>query len=110
MHKFALFMAASTALILVCYLTYLHYVKARALLQAWVDGNGYKILHASRSSVFMPLNMWFGTSKYQVVYHVAVYDGSVKRIRSAWVRLGTYWTGSMDGDAIEVKWEHEDQR
>jgi hypothetical protein len=55
----------------------------------------------------MPLGMFFTTSRSQVVYHVAVYDGSLKRIRSGWVRLGTYWTGAMDGDAIEVRWEHE---
>jgi hypothetical protein len=109
MHKFALFMAVLIALLLVGYLSYLHYVKARSLLQAWADANGYKILHARRNSLLMPLGMYFSTSKYQVVYHVAVYDASVKRIRSAWVRLGTYWTGSMDGDAIQVKWEHEDE-
>ena len=90
------------------WLSYRHYVKARALLQAWADANSYKILHAKRS-LFMPWSLFFGTSKYQVVYHVAVYDDSLKRIRSAWVRLGTY-SGSMDGDAVKVQWEHEDQR
>ncbi|WEN15998.1 hypothetical protein PY254_04815 [Rhodanobacter sp. AS-Z3] len=88
------------------WLTWRHYVNARELLQSWADANGYKILHATRP-LFMPWSMYFGTSKYQVVYHVAVYDASLKRIRSAWVRLGTYWTGSMDGDAITVQWEHE---
>ncbi|MEO5830390.1 MAG: hypothetical protein ABIQ36_07450 [Rhodanobacter sp.] len=93
-------------LVLAVWLTWRHYVKARELLQAWADANGYKILHANRR-LFMPWRMYFGTSRYQVVYHVAVYDDSLKRIRSAWVRLGTYWTGSMDGDAIKVQWEHE---
>ena len=83
-----------------------HYVKARELLQAWADGNGYKILHATRP-LFVPFNVPLGATKYQVVYHVAVYDDAVKRIRSAWVRLGTYWTGSMEADAIKVVWEHE---
>lgn len=108
MHKSALFMALLIALLLVGYLGYRHYVKARALLQAWADANGYKILHARRSNLLMPLAMYFSTSKYQVVYHVAVFDASIRRIRSAWVRLGTYWTGAMDGDAVDVKWEHED--
>lgn len=94
------------ALALIGWLCYRHYVNARELLQAWADANSYKILHANRS-LFMPWRMYFGTSKYEVVYHVAVYDDALKRIRSAWVRLGTYWTGSMDGDAITVKWEHE---
>jgi len=108
MHSFAFFLTALGALLLVAGLCHLHYVKARSLLQAWANANGYKILHARRSSLLMPLGMYFSTSKYQVIYHVAVYDEAIKRIRSAWVRLGTYWTGSMDGDAIEVKWEHED--
>ena len=88
-----------------CY-SYRHYLRARALLQSWADANSYRILHAKRR-LMMPLGMLFTTSRSQVVYHVAVYDGSLKRIRSGWVRLGTYWTGAMDGDAIEVRWEHE---
>ena len=106
-HKFAFFVAALAALSLICYLGYLHYVKTRSLLQAWADSIDYKILHARRSSLSMPLGMYFTTSKYQIVYHVAVYDVAVKRIRSAWVRLGSFWTGSLVADAIEVKWEHE---
>jgi hypothetical protein len=93
---------------LACFLTYRHIVMARALLQDWADASSYKILHARRA-FFLPWGMWLGTSRYQVVYHVAIYDPSIKRVRSAWLRLGTYWTGSMDGDAIEVKWEHEDR-
>jgi len=88
-----------------CY-GYRHYLKARALLQSWADANSYRILHAKRR-LLMPLGMFFTTSRSQVVYHVAVYDDSLKRIRSGWVRLGAYWTGAMDGDAIEVRWEHE---
>ncbi|HWU77360.1 MAG TPA: hypothetical protein VN043_12720 [Rhodanobacter sp.] len=107
MNTFGCLLLCVTVLALTGWLCHRHYVKARELLQAWADANGYKILHASRS-IFMPWRMYFGTSKYQVVYHVAVYDASLKRIRSAWARLGTYWTGSMDGDAITVKWEHED--
>lgn len=93
-------------LVLAGSLTWRHYVQARELLQAWADANGYKILHAKRP-LFVPFNVHLGATKYQVVYHVAVYDDAVKRIRSAWVRLGTYWTGSMEGDAIKVVWEHE---
>lgn len=109
MHKSGLFMVGLIVLLLVGYLGYRHHVKARSLLQAWADANGYQILHARRSNLLMPLGMYFSTSKHQVVYHVAVFDASIKRIRSAWVRLGTYWTGSMDGDAVEVRWEHENQ-
>ena len=108
MKSFSLLLLWLVTLALVGWLSWRHYVKARELLQSWADANHYKILHANRT-MFMPWSMYFGTSKYQVVYHVAVYDDSLKRIRSGWVRLGTYWTGTMDGDAITVKWEHEDQ-
>lgn len=109
MRHSAVFLLWPVLIALAIYLSYRHYVKARALLQAWADANHYKILHATRSWGFMPLGMMFTTSRYQIVYHVAVFDASLKRIRSAWVRLGTYWTGSMNDDAVEVKWEHEDQ-
>jgi hypothetical protein len=55
----------------------------------------------------VPLSMLFTTSRYQIVYHVSVYDESSHRIRAAWVRLGTRYWGVMNGDAIEVKWEDE---
>ena len=92
---------------LACYLGYRHIANARALLQELADANDQAPARTSRLRHAM--GMWFSTSKYQVVYHVAVHDRSVKRVRSAWLRLGTYWTGSMNGDAIEVKWEHEDR-
>lgn len=89
---------------LVGYLTYRHYVNARALLQDWAQANRFRILHARRG---MPLSMLFSTSRYQVVYHVSLYDESTHRIRAAWVRLGTRWWGVMDGDAIDVTWEDQ---
>lgn len=81
-----------------------HSANARSLLQAWADANGYRILRARQRSFFMPLGMLLGSSNAQVVYHVKVYDASIQRVRSAWVRLGTYLTGSMDGSAVHVKW------
>ncbi len=81
-----------------------HCANARSLLQAWADANGYRILLARQRSFFMPLGMLLGSSNAQVVYHVKVYDTSLQRVRSAWVRLGTYLAGSMDGNAVHVKW------
>lgn len=107
MHTFGLPLLFVTLLALAIWLSCRHYLNARDLLRSWADANGYKILHANRPFL-MPWRMYFGTSRYQVVYHVAVYDDSLKRIRSAWVRLGTFWTGTMNGDAIKVQWEHED--
>ncbi|QRP64383.1 hypothetical protein I6J77_02660 [Rhodanobacter sp. FDAARGOS 1247] len=94
------------ALGLVCWLFYRRYVNARALLQSWADANGYKILHA-KHRLFMPLGLILASSRAQVIYHVALYDTARKRNRSAWVRLGTYWMGAMDGDAVDVQWEDE---
>ena len=89
--------------------------RLRSVMQAWADANGYKILHSRLCGLFqfMPLGWIFSTTRYQFVYHVAVYDESSHRIRSGWVRLGTRWgkwggfASDFDGDAIEVKWEHE---
>lgn len=90
---------------LAIWLSWRHYRNAKALLQDWADANGLRILHARQSWGAMPLSMWFTTSKYQVVYHVSVYDEASHRMRSAWVRLGTRWWGVMEGDAVEVRWE-----
>ena len=93
-------------LALICWVVYRRYVDARALLQAWADANGYRILHA-KHRLFMPLGLILTSSRAQVIYHVALYDTARKRNRAAWVRLGTYWMGAMDGDAIDVRWENE---
>ncbi|WP_426690280.1 hypothetical protein [Rhodanobacter ginsengiterrae] len=106
MNSLGGFLLTAVVIGLACWLGYRHYVGSRELLKAWARANGYTILHARRS-LFMPLGMYFTTSRSQVVFHVAVYDTSRKRNRSAWVRLGTYWVGSLDGDAIDVRWENE---
>jgi hypothetical protein len=106
MNNLGLLPLCLVAIVLAACYGYRHHLKARALLQAWADANSFRILHATRR-LTMPLGMFFTTSRSQVVYHVAVYDESRKRIRSGWVRLGTYWMGAMDGDAVEVRWEHE---
>lgn len=38
-----------------------------------------------------------------MAHHGEVFDESTHRIRHAWVRLGTYFRGAMDGDAIDVR-------
>ena len=79
---------------------------ARTLLQVWANANALTILQARRAWL-PPLSMLFTTSRFQVVYHVSVYDEQTRRIRSAWVRLGTWWLGLMNPDAIDVRWENE---
>mgnify|MGYP001038197473 CR=1 FL=1 len=89
------------------WLSWRHYANARALLQNWAEASGLRILHAKSSAFWLslPLSMWFTTSRYQVVYHVSVYDEASHRIRSGWVRLGTRWWGVMESDAVDVKWD-----
>jgi hypothetical protein len=60
-----------------------------------------------RGSPIAPLAMYFTTTRNQVLFHVAVYDPSLHRIRSAWIRFGSRWLGLLDADAINVEWEHE---
>ena len=86
---------------------YWYYSRSKSLLQNWVSTNGFKLLHVKRGSPIAPLAMYFTTSRNQALFHVAVYDPSVHRIRSAWIRLGSRWLGLLDADAIDVEWEHE---
>lgn len=104
MGKLFLFVLLGAAAI---YLGIRHYANAKALLKDWADANQLRILQAQRRGWRVPLSMLFTTSRYQIVYHVSVYDESSHRIRAAWVRLGTRYWGVMNGDAIEVKWEDE---
>lgn len=106
MHNAGSMLLSLVAIALICWMLYRRHVNARALLQSWADANGYKILHA-KHRLFMPLELILTTSRAQVVYHVALYDTTRRRNRSAWVRLGKFWTGAMDGDAIDVQWEDQ---
>jgi hypothetical protein len=108
MHHSSFVALSLAALVLACWLGWRHYANARALLQDWARANRFRILHARRG-LLMPPSMLFTTSKYQVVYHVSLYDESSHRIRSAWVRLGTRRWGVMEGDAVEVRWEDADR-
>lgn len=86
---------------------YWYYSRSKSLLQHWVSANGFKLLHVKRGSPIAPLAMYFTTTRNQVLFHVAVYDPSLHRIRSAWIRFGSRWLGLLDTDAIDVEWEHE---
>lgn len=92
-------------LIGVGYWAWRQYQGAQSLLADWARANHLRILGNKRG--IPPLAMWFGTSKNQYLYHVEVLDESTHRIRRAWVKLGSYWWGVMDGDAIEVRWDDE---
>lgn len=88
-----------------CYWAWRQYQGAQTLLADWARANGLRILSKKRG--IPPLAMWFTTSRSQYLYHVEVLDEATHRIRRAWVKLGSYWWGVMDGDAIEVRWDDE---
>lgn len=83
-----------------------HTRRLRTMLRAWADGNGFKLLEYRGSwSGLPPVGMLFTTSKYQTLLHVKVYDLSTHRIRTGWLKLGGYWVGLWDADAVEVRWD-----
>lgn len=85
------------------------YQNAKAVLQDWADAHRLRILQA-KYSLFVwsvPLTWLFTTSKYQLLWHVSVYDESTHRIRSAWLRFRMYPWGGLRGDGIDEKWEDD---
>ncbi len=85
---------------------YLHWYFAgtKAMVAVWAAANRMRILE-SRRLWFPPLGMFLTTSKSQVIVRIRVYDEMTQRIRSGWLRLGSYWWGVLDADAVEVRWE-----
>ncbi|GAB2543653.1 hypothetical protein [Rhodanobacter koreensis] len=83
-----------------------YHARMKSMLAAWAKANRFTILEARRG-FFPPLRMLLTTSREQALMHVKVYDESTHRIRSGWLRLGSYWWGLLDADAIEVRWENE---
>jgi hypothetical protein len=81
-----------------------YYARLKTMLATWAAANQYKILE-TRRGFFPPLRMLLTTSKEQTLMHVKVYDESTHRIRNGWLRLGSYWWGLLDADAIEVNWD-----
>lgn len=79
-------------------------VRTRAMVAAWAELNGCKMLEWRRSWV-PPLNLWVTSSRSQVIVSIRVYDETTHRIRSGWLRLGSFWWGLLDADAIEVQWQ-----
>jgi hypothetical protein len=75
-----------------------------AMLSSWAAANGLKILQARRK-LFPPLNRWLTSSNQQSFMDVTVLDLSTQRIRHARIRLGGYWLGVLNADAIDVTWQ-----
>jgi hypothetical protein len=77
--------------------------RVKAMVAAWAALNRCRMLE-SRRAWFPPLGMFLTTSKYQVIVRIRVYDETTHRIRNGWLRLGSYWLGLLDANAIEVRW------
>ncbi|HEV7123692.1 MAG TPA: hypothetical protein VGN24_09790 [Rhodanobacter sp.] len=107
-HSSSFSLLMPLVLVATLYFSYRHISNAKALLQDWAQANQLRILHA-RLRMFMPWRMYFTTSRYQIVYQVSVYDETTHRVRAAWVRLGMRFWGVMEGDAVDVQWEHPDE-
>ena len=91
-------------LILVPLYLYWYFARTKAMVEGWAGANRMRILE-SRRLWFPPLGMFLTTSKSQVIVRIRVYDETTQRIRSGWLRLGSYWWGVLDADAVEVRWE-----
>lgn len=83
---------------------YWYMARTKSMLASWAASCGYRILEARRSYI-PPWKLWLTTSRSQVVMHVKVYDNATHRIRSGRVRLGSYWWGVFDADAVDVQWD-----
>lgn len=85
------------------------YARSRSLLGAWAQANGYKILEATRNSLWQrpPMEMRLTTSRQQSLFRIKVLDLSTQHIRNGWLRLGSYWRGMSDHSAVDVRWDDE---
>jgi hypothetical protein len=99
-----LFIAIVIALVLIPPYMYWYFARTKSMLATWAAANGFTVLESSRTP-FPPLRLLLTTSKQQTLMRIKIYDLSTHRIRSGWLRLGTYWWGLLNDDAIEVNWD-----
>jgi hypothetical protein len=79
--------------------------RQRAVLREWANAHGLTLLKC-RAPIFQSLAMLINTSGKQSLARVTVYDPRIRSKRSGQVRLGSYWQGLLNKDAIEVEWDH----
>ena len=78
--------------------------RQRAVLREWADAHGLKLLKC-RAPIFQSLATLLNTSGKQSLTRVTVYDSRMRSKRSGQVRLGSYWQGLLNKDAVEVEWD-----
>ncbi|MBN1402647.1 MAG: hypothetical protein JXA74_17535 [Anaerolineae bacterium] len=77
--------------------------RARALLEAWAEEQGYQILEANPRPLSRGLHSW--SSKGQVVYRVRIRQAD-GRERTGWVCCGAPLRGVF-ADKVEAHWDRE---
>ncbi|MEO7066450.1 MAG: hypothetical protein ABI114_06050 [Rhodanobacter sp.] len=88
--------------------SYWYLSRTKAMVAAWGQSSGYKILEVKRWFWSLPpIGMLLTTSRSQTILHVKVLDMSTHRIRNGYLRLGSYWWGAFDFEAAEVRWQDE---
>ncbi|MFC5525320.1 hypothetical protein ACFPPA_06150 [Rhodanobacter ginsengisoli] len=84
--------------------------RTRTMVDRWAEHNGLKVLDYSIMPFppYPPIMVTLTTSRNQLIVRMRVYDDSIHRIRSGWLRLGSFWWGLTNIDAVEVFWAGRD--
>jgi hypothetical protein len=87
------------------------YLRIRSMVKRWAAHHEVQLLDFS--ILFLPSRRaaWviLGSSRNQVVVQMRVYDDKVHRIRNGLLRLGSFWWGLMNVDAVEVFWADQEE-
>lgn len=80
--------------------------RTRTMVNRWAEHNRLKVLEYSVMPFppYPPIMVTLTTSRNQLIVRMRVFDESTRRIRTGWLRLGTFWWGLLDVDAVEVFW------
>jgi hypothetical protein len=84
--------------------------RARTMVKRWAELNGFKLLdyRIMPFPPYPPFMVTLTTSRNQLIVRMRVYDDGIHRIRQGWLRLGSFWWGLLNSDAVEVFWaEHQ---
>ena len=94
---------------IIAYTTWWFY-RTRTMVNRWAEQNRLRVLDYSVMPFppYPPALVTLTTSTNQLIVRMRVYDNSIHRIRTGWLRLGTFWWGLLNVDAVEVFWADHD--
>lgn len=92
-------------IVLVLYVVWF-YRRSAALLNDWIDANGFALVEAERRFAWTS-PFFLRASRSQQIFRVRVYDPVRHRSRGAWVRVGSFWLGLASAD-IDVRWDDDE--